>query len=167
MGDEPVVKTNTRHVVWSSNVSPTLFSQASSCDALGAPISVRHVGYSVFCNVCGARADWTDRNFQISGFLLRLDLGLSWVTGKACKICLGLLSPHLLLRASAGSLLCRCYQNISFTNLSRADGAVDAISCGLMRGTSCRTPVDYWPWRCPAKSAGLPVLGCLTIISAT
>ena len=81
------------------------------------------MGYSVFCYICGARADRTDRDFQISGFLFRLDLGL--------------LSPHLLLRLDA-SLLCRGYQNISVTNLSRADGAVDAVSCGgRMRDTWC------------------------------
>ena len=122
-GDEPIIETNTRHIVYSSNVSPTLFSQASSCDAVGAPISVRHVGYSVFCYVCGARADWTDCDFQISGFFFGLDF-LDF-------------SPHLLFRLDAG-LLRRGYQNISITNLSRADGAVDVVSCGgLMRDTWC------------------------------
>ena len=81
------------------------------------------MAYSVLCYICGTRADWTDRDFQVGGFLL-------W-----CY--LSHLSPHLLLRLDA-SLLCRGYQNISVTNLSRADGAAGAVSCGgLMRDTWC------------------------------
>ena len=81
----------------------------------------------MFCYVCGARADWTDRDFQISGFLLEQNL--------EC-----LLSPLLLLRLDA-SLLCWTDQNISWVNLSRTDGAFGTDSCGLMRDTA--TPDVY------------------------
>ena len=96
-GDKTVVKANTRDVVLPSNVAPTLLSKASASYALGAPISVRHMTHSVFCNVCSARAGRTDGDFQIGCFL---------VGGYLRR-----LSHLLLLRLSARSFLRRGDQN--------------------------------------------------------
>ena len=102
-----------------ANMTSSSSAQSTPCDAVWAPITVRHMHNAMFCNFGGTRENWNGCYLQVSHLLFRRDLGLALVVLHLCSVIrldlhsrrnqniahvvhLGLLWTHSLTELSVG-----------------------------------------------------------------
>ena len=78
-GDEPVVDPHAGYVMLPASMASSLFSNATSSDAVLAPTPIGHVRDTMLCYVRGARLGGVGADFQVRRLLLGLDLSLALV----------------------------------------------------------------------------------------